>query len=71
MTEANTMPVFEERFSAPSGFQGELKSHKRGCAFYFSKFDDTILRPIFVYKYAEKKHKPEIPFEALLDETAA
>jgi hypothetical protein len=39
----------------------------RGCGFYFSKFDEQILRPIFVYKYAEKKFKgPEISFETLL-----
>lgn len=41
-------------------------SKNRGCAYYFKKFDDQILRPIFVYKYAEKKFKPEISFDTLL-----
>ena len=44
----------------------EYGNKERGCAYYFKKFDDQILRPIFVYKYAEKKHKPEISFDTLL-----
>lgn len=71
LTEVNTVPVFEGRFSDQSGFEETLRTGNRGCAYYFAKFDDTILRPIFVYKYNEKKYKPEIPFEALLDETEA
>lgn len=44
----------------------EYGPKSRGCAYYFKKFDDQILRPIFVYKYVERKHKPEISFETLL-----
>ena len=65
MTEANIVPVFTP--SQQEAFD-KLTPRKKGCSFYFSKFDDTILRPIFVYKYSERKHKPDIPFEALLEE---
>ena len=65
MTDANIVPVFTP--SQQENFD-KLSPHEKGCAFYFGKFDDTILRPIFVYKYGERKHKPDIPFEALLEE---
>jgi len=65
MTENGTVPVFtpsrQEEFD-------KLPPRKKGCAYYFGKFDGTILRPIFVYKYSERKHMPDIPFEALLEE---
>lgn len=29
-----------------------------GCAYYFRQFDETILRPLLIYKYKKMKHKP-------------
>lgn len=65
MTEAATVPVFTP--SQQEAFNN-LSPSEKGCSYYFSKFDDTILRPIFVYKYSQRKNKPELPFEALLEE---
>lgn len=54
------------------GVRGEIpnsersETGKRGCGYYFKKFDDTILRPIFIYKYSIVKHKPEADFNKLL-----
>mmetsp|Transcript_36181 Transcript_36181/g.55570 ORF Transcript_36181/g.55570 Transcript_36181/m.55570 type:complete len:107 (+) Transcript_36181:1563-1883(+) len=41
----------------------------KGCAYFFKKFDDSILRPIFVYKYEYRKQRPEISFDQILKET--
>lgn len=38
-----------------------------GCLYYFRQFDETILRPLLIYKYKKLKHKPEINFEKLFD----
>lgn len=42
---------------------------KRGCSYYFKKFDEEILRPIIIYKYFRQKYQPEINFDKLLRET--
>jgi hypothetical protein len=42
---------------------------EKGCAFYFSLFDETILRPVLIYKYHRYKFKKDIDFEAVLRET--
>ena len=49
----------------PSGMTGLQDSmrQKTGCLYYFRMFDDTILRPILIYKYARVKHTPEINFD--------
>ena len=47
----------------------ELHEIKRGPRFYFQKFDEEILRPIFIYKYFRQKYQPEINFDKLLRET--
>ena len=31
-------------------------------------FDDTILRPILIYKYNLTKHSPEVKFDQVLEE---
>lgn len=41
----------------------------KGCAFYLSLFDETILRPVLIYKYHRYKFKKDIDFEAVLRET--
>jgi len=41
----------------------------KGCLYFFRKFDDQILRPIFIHKYKIVKHKPEVNFEQVLRET--
>jgi hypothetical protein len=40
----------------------------RGCGYYFSMFDDTILRPILIYKYKLTKYSPEVKFDQVLQE---
>lgn len=43
----------------------------RGCAYYFKKFDDQIIRPVFIYKYQQVRQLPEIAFEDVIKETNA
>lgn len=42
---------------------------EKGCAFYFSLFDETILRPVLIYKYHRYKFKKDIDFDEVLRET--
>lgn len=62
-----------QRNKESSGTQGTEEStdnkHEKGCLHYFRKFDDQILRPIFIYKYAKIKFKPEINFATVLKES--
>lgn len=54
-------------YYTPQG--SESQKVKRGCGFFFQKFDDQILRPIFIYKYGQRRHiKNEVSFDAILDE---
>ena len=47
----------------------DIPDDQKGCFYYFRKFDDQILRPIFIYKYNQKKHMPEVDFQTLLKES--
>lgn len=42
---------------------------EKGCMYFFRKFDDQILRPIFIHKYKYIRNAPEVNFEQVLKET--
>jgi hypothetical protein len=39
---------------------------QKGCAYFFRMFDETILRPILIYKYHRYKTKAEIDFNEVV-----
>jgi hypothetical protein len=45
-----------------------IKKDKRSCIAFIKKFDDTILKPFFIYKYKIRKAQPEIDYEGVLKE---
>ena len=78
MTEASQNIQLPTNTDRAQGFMPEADGEHNlyGCKsktslYYFKKFDDQFLRPIFVYKYEQSKSKPEVSFEAILRESAA
>jgi hypothetical protein len=49
----------------------DIPESEKGCFYYFRKFDDQIVRPIFIYKYNQVKNMPEISFHTMLQESEA
>ena len=58
---ANNMNV-EPLLADEDRTQKKVKPYKVGCARYLQRFDEAIMKPIFIHKYHRQKAQDDVDF---------
>ena len=54
--------------SESDAFEADQQAKRKGCAFYLHRFDEVIMKPIFIHKYERNRVKTAKEFFELMNE---
>lgn len=69
--EEDKMTVYRKSQYSKSQYIAHQKKKNHSCLTYFQRFDDVIMRPIFIYKYEPELLKKKDEFLELFQKDAA